>query len=223
MRTRWRWLSPALLVASLAAWAGSAHAGWTLDDKVRWRHFGRGDIGFSEAGFATSLSNPVTPRGSDTMYVCAAPARVDTTTEFSLLDCDAQPTTSQGATAVDSLVGAWFIIVADSNVASTVNFKNTTVTFQVNYGGNAGNWQTVFSAVSTLATDGTKNLIVPIWRRLAAVSTDLGIDYTYPDAIMAPRVRALVTWGTSSAAPQCRIRIKKWATGPVIQRQGSDF
>jgi len=220
MSTRWRWLSPALFVLSLLAFAAPAFAGWKLDDKVKWRHFGRGDIGFSENGFATATSTPISPRGSDTLWVSAAPARVDTTSEWSMLDCDTEPLTTQGANTADSLAAAYFIIAADSNVASTVNFKNTTVTFQVNYGFNAGNWQTIFgAAISTLPTDGTKTLIVPIFRRLAAITTDLGIDLGHPGDAFAPRMRALVTWGTAAAAPQCRIRIKKWAGGYDVKQE----
>lgn len=196
-------LMGALLI--LTAFAGVSEASWDYqigeNGGPKWRHFGRGDIGFSENG---SL------RYSDTLYVSAAPARVDTTTEWSMLDVDAIGYIEQGSAAADSIASAYFVIQGDSTVASTVSFKNTTVTLQVNYGRNNAGWVTVRSALSTLATDGTKTLIVPIWDRLAAITTDLGIDLAHPFDSHAPRMRALVTWGTSAAVPSAIVGIKKF-------------
>lgn len=199
-----RFISAALAMVFVAVLAGSAFASnavWRTGavGTVKWRHAGAGALGFSQpaAGF------------SDTTYVSAAPARADTTTEWSMEDVMPVGVDEFGSAAADSLTPAYFIIQADSSVASSVNFKNTTVTFQVNYGLSTTGWQTVYSALSPLATDGVKTLIVPIFQRLAAITTDVGIDFKHPGDIFAPRVRAIVTWGTSAAVPSATVRIKK--------------
>ena len=202
-----------LTLAAIGAVSWPAQAAWKIED-VKWRFYGRGNIGFGENG---------TLRYTDTTFVSAAPARVDTTTAWTMLDCDNMPLTTQGANAADSLAAGYLIIVADSTVASSVNFKNTTVTIQVNYGFNSAAWQNFAAAYSPLATDGTKALIVPLFERLAAITTDVGIDYLHPHDIFAPQMRALVTWGTAAAAPMSRIRIKKFITSQTVTRQGIDY
>lgn len=195
-----RFIALALTALALASFTATANAGWTVED-VKWRHFGRGNLGFSEQG---------TSRMSDTMYVSAAPARADTTASWSMLDVDAIGYIEQGSAAADSIASAYFVIQADSSVASSVNFKNTTVTLQVNYGQSSAGWMTVRSALSPLATDAAKILVVPIWDRLAAITTDLGIDLAHPFDSHAPAMRAIVTWGTSAAVPSARVVIKKF-------------
>ena len=169
----------ALTALALVSFTATANAGWSYES-VKWRHLGRGALGFSENG---------TARICDTLYVSAAPARVDTTAAWSMLDCDNLFATEQGqtATTADSLAPAYVVIQADSSVASSVNFKNTTVTIQVNYGTSSAGWQTLHSALSPLATDGTKTLIVPVFQRLLSITTDLGIDLTMPGSCFAPQ------------------------------------
>lgn len=194
-----------LTLTALVTFSSPSEAAWKWEYGAnggpKWHHTGRGDLGFSENG---------TTRSSDTLYVSAAPARADTTTEWTMLDVDAIGYIEQGSATADSVASAYFVIQSDSTTASTVNFKNTTVTLQVNYGQNIGGWSTVRSALSPLATDGAKILIVPIWDRLAAITTDLGIDLAHPFDSHAPRMRAIVTWGTSAAAPSSAIGIKKF-------------
>lgn len=197
----------ALLGALLltVAFASSSQAAWKMElganGGPKWHHTGRGDLGFAEYG---------TTRSSDTLYVSAAPARADTTTEWTMLDVDPIGYVEQGSAAADSVASAYFVIQGDSTVASSINFKNTTVTLQVNYGQNNAGWGTVRSALSPLATDGAKTLIVPIWDRLAAITTDLGIDLAHPFDSHAPRMRAIVTWGTAAAVPSAICGVKKF-------------
>lgn len=201
-----------LILAALTSLPSRSDAGWSYEG-VRWRMLGRGAIGFGQG------SSP--PGGTDTTYVSGAPARSDTTTSWNMLDCEHLPLETQGANAADSVASAYVVVVGDSSVASSINFKNTTVTLQVNYAQSSTGWQTIYSALSPLATDGTKALIVPIFSRLAAITTDLGIDYTHPGDSFAPAMRAIVTWGTAAAVPSARVYIKKYSGVQQIGRQGS--
>jgi hypothetical protein len=49
-----------------------------------------------------------------------------------------------------------------------------------------------------------------VFQRLASITTDLGIDLTMPGTCFAPQMRALVTWGASSAVPSARVYVKKF-------------
>ncbi|HXJ68250.1 MAG TPA: hypothetical protein VNM39_05045, partial [Verrucomicrobiae bacterium] len=137
-----RWLLPALALLFVGL-ALPAHAAWNYEP-LKWRHFGRGDLGFSEGS--------VVPRGSDTTYVSAAAARVDTTTEWNMLDAEPQTPTSIGGTAADSSQIGAVIVCGDSTVASTFTWAATTVTIQVNYGQQNTGWTTVGAAISPLGT-----------------------------------------------------------------------
>ncbi len=205
-RTLTRWLLPALLMLV----AVPAFAAWNYE-AVKWRHFGRGDLGFSEGS--------VTPRGSDTLYVSAAAARVDTTTAWNMLDAEPSPTGTisiGGATADSTQVGA-VIVVGDSAVASTFAWGATTMQLQVNYGANSTGWTSVGSTISPLATTTQKSIVFPIWN-LPVATAHLGsttFNATYN--VFAPNVRALITWGTAAAVPQARVYVRKWIGTGVIQ------
>jgi hypothetical protein len=217
-RIKARWLTPALLVvAAFVGFAPSAKATWSYE-QLRWRHFGRGDIGFSENGPVTPTSNPVSPRGSDTLYVSGAAARVDTSTAFNMLDSEPSPTGAVsigGSTADSSQVGA-VILAADSTVLSTLAWAATICQFQVNYGQNSTGWTSVGSTISPLGTTTQKALVFPMWQ-LPVTTAHLGsttFNSTYN--IFAPQVRVLITWGTAAAVPSARLYVRKWVgTGSI--------
>jgi len=210
-RTFVRWATSALLTLGLILVAvAPASAAWKYEP-IKWRHGNAGALGFSV---------PQPNLYSDTTFISAAPARADTTTAWSMLDSEPFPGVENGATATtaDTIAAGYVVIAGDSTVASTVDFTNTTVTIQVNYGVNSTGWQTIQSATSPLATAGTKALLVPMYQRLGAITTDLGIDFKHPGDIFAPQVRAIVTWGTAAAVPSARVYVKKWVGRNVIQR-----
>jgi len=208
-----RWLAPALFV--LVGFIGlvpSAHAAWTYEP-LKWRHFGRGDLGFSEGS--------VTPRGSDTTYVSAAAARVDTTTEWNMMETEPQTPTSIGGTAADSSQIGAVIVTGDSAVASTFTWAATTITIQVNYGSQNTGWTTVGAAISPLGTTTQKAIIAPMIPCPVGTahlgSTTFNAAYNY----YAPRCRALVTWGTAAAVPSARVYVRKWIGSSVVAQPRS--
>ena len=94
---RARLMQVALVASSLLMLSATAHAAWKVED-LRWRMLGRQAIGFS-------ASNPVI-NGTDTSFVAAAPARLDTTTSWSMLDCDnVSLTGSMGGTVTGQVLG----------------------------------------------------------------------------------------------------------------------
>lgn len=195
-----RWLVPALLsIAALLCFSTPADAAWKLEN-VKWRMNGRQAIGFGAPD----------GRGTDTTYVSAAPARADTTTEWSMIDAEPYAFGNGIPTTADSVFAGHVIVAGDSAVASTVDFTGTTVTLQVNYGDRAGGWQNFASAISPLPTAGTKSVFIPLLARNVSITADIGPDYLSPGQIFAPRLRAIVTWGTSAAVPSARVRVRKW-------------
>lgn len=200
-----------LCVLGVAASAGDALAYWKLQP-VKWTH--PGTTPHSDFTVVAGL------RGwaRDTLTIPMAAAKVDTSAEFSLLDCDMPTPIDYGRTATtgDSTAFAFVCLVADSGVASSVNWKNTTVALQVNYGDGAG-WQTGLSW-ATLPTDGQKVNILPIWSSLSALTNDLPVDLTSPLGLVAPRARIIVTGGTAVAAPQTRIYVKKFYRNVTIDK-----
>lgn len=193
-----------LLTTALVA---TANAAWVYQP-VKWTHPGLtssqdGTLFANHKGFVR-----------DTTWLPMAAAKVDTTAEFSLSDAELIGPAEYGrtSTTADTLVGAWVLLVADSNVASSVNWKNTTVTLQVNYGSGAG-WQTAPTLTVTM-TDGQKVLPIPLVASVPALTNDIPVDLTTPVlAFGAPRYRAIVTGGTSVAAPMTRVYVKKFIRG----------
>lgn len=190
----------------LTAFASTALAEWHFEP-VKWSHPGiTSSTDFGSVALAVH-------RGfvRDTTWIPMAVARVDTSAEFSLLDCDPIPPAQYGRTAAtgDSTALAFVCLVADSSVASTVTWNSTAVQLQVNYGRGAG-WQNASNG-SGIPTSGQKVLIAPIWASLSALTNDLPIDLTSPLGNVAPRARIIVTGGAASvAAPSTRIYVKKW-------------
>jgi hypothetical protein len=215
-----RWLMPALLViVALSAFSPPADAAWTITKRgdINWRHRGAGAIGFGQpaSGF------------SDTSSVSAAPARLDTTTEWSMLNCDNMTVGAQGTVTEDSLAPAYFILQADSSVASSVAYTTTAIQFQVNYGSSDVGWvSTNGTAYPHNFTNLAKIVHQPIWSRVSglldkdAMAEAGGATTGATPGIFAPRMRAIVTWGTAAAVPTCRIFVKKWVTEQAITHQG---
>lgn len=204
-----RWLALALVVlASVLGFVGQAHAAWRMED-LPFRMLGRQAIGFSARN--TMIG------GVDTLFVAAAPARADTSMEFSLLDCENLSTAQYGVTTTDSVACAYIVIQADSNVASTITFKATTVTLQVNYGDSPAGWTPATGAFSALPADNAKSFSVPIFEN---ATFGQAVLVGSRSLVFAPRARVIVTWGASAVAPQSRLFIKKNAGMQQINRAG---
>lgn len=210
-----RALLGALLLVT--AFASVALAEWKLEP-VKWSHPGiTSTTDFGAVALATH-------RGwvKDTTWVPIAAARIDTTAEFSLMNCEtptAQDFGSTGST-VDSLAGAWVFFVPDSNVASTIVWGAATVSIQANYGQGA-NWQTVYTYTAD-PTSGQKQLAIPIFVR-AGITTDLGPKLDFPMGAFAPRCRAIFTGGTSAAGPSTRVYVKKFVGKGSVEHDAQNW
>ena len=192
----------ALAMLLVTAFAATAHADWNTVP-VMWKHWG-----LTESNAATFSGLRGWMR--DTTYIPMAAAKVDTSAAFSLEDVDMITNLDFGRTATtgDSVASAYVVLVADSSVASSVNWKDTSVKLQVNYGQGAG-WQDAQSW-ALLMTDGQKVMPLPIWQATATITNDLPINLASPSLLYAPSCRVIVTGGTSVAAPQTRIFIRKY-------------
>lgn len=198
----------------------AAHADWKYTD-IPWTHPGiAADLQNGSSGTTT-----VGLRGwlRDTTYIPMAAAKVDTTGEWTMTDCEFVNPVTYGHPAADTAFAGFFLLVADSAVGSTVHFGDgCTVELQVNYGRSSAGWNSLVTYTLN-PTSGNKVLAVPITSALVAVDTDVSKGSTAAPVIraLAPRMRAIFTGGTSAAAPQTRIRVLKFYSNVV--KAGRDF
>lgn len=133
-----------------------------------------------------------------------------------MMDSEPQSPTSIGGTAADSSQIGAVIVCGDSTVASTFTWAATTVTIQVNYGQSNTGWTTVGAAISPLGTTTQKAIIAPMIALPVGTahigSTTFNAAYNF----FAPRVRALVTWGTAAAVPMARVYVRKWVAAGAV-------
>jgi hypothetical protein len=219
-----RWLAPALCaLVGFVGFAPSAHAAWTME-ALKWKRWTPVAVPYSYGGHVFT---------QDTTWVSGTTTSglTDTTSSWSMLDADVMPASDYGtvATTGDSTIAGYFIVTADSNVASTVIFKATTVQFQVNYGTNNGGWQTFSAAAYPIAPDdGVKVICVPLLSRFLSITNDLGpttgAALSQPNTIFAPNVRAIVSWGASNTAvPMARCYVKKYIKNINVQRSSQPY
>jgi hypothetical protein len=212
-----RWLAPALCaLVGFVGFAPSAHAAWTME-ALKWKRWTPVAVPYSYGGHVFT---------ADTNWVSGTTTGglVDTTSAWSMLDCDIVNIGDAGEVALDSTLAATFIIAADSNVASTVIYKATTVKFQVNYGTNNGGWNDLTTAYGGLPTDAIKHLLIPIFAAARVVTADLGVDYNFPGGCFAPNMRAIVSWGASNTAvPMARCYVRKYIRNINVNRQSQPY
>ena len=163
------------------------------------------------AGANSGSPNVIGSSSQDTTFLPMAASQPDTSGAFTLTDCMPFAANQLGRAGAlsDSTVVAWIVIASDSTVASSVNFKNTTVALQLNMGSNSANWATAIT-YSPLETDGTKFIRIPI--SMQGKGNFFGIDYAQTGGLIGENCRLIVTGGTAVAAPMCRVYLLKPTT-----------
>lgn len=191
-----RFVHCALLAAiALVVTAPLAHARWSEPQDISWWRARSNTV----QGF---------PNRADTLYTPIAASKADTSAAFNLLDSDLPGIWALGKSAADSTQVGWLVILGDSTVTNTVNFKATTCAIQVNWGASSIGWTTAVTYTSA-QTDGTKFWAIPLFASLGAL-TDYGIDAAQVGYLFAPSLRVIVTGGSSATVPMARIRLIKY-------------
>ena len=182
-----------LVLALALLTVSSAHAGW-VSDQLNWVRSNSTDGLYFKSQVTTG-----------------AASKVDTTEAFSLDDADFPPiAVGLNGTTLDTVVVAKLVIYGDSTVASTINFKDASVSIQANAGSNSSGWQAARS-VATLNTDGQKYIEIPIYASNNAVSKQLYIDRTGDYSLFGNSFRAILTEGsTGSAVPTMKVKLVKF-------------
>lgn len=160
----------------------------------------------------------------DTTWIPMAASRVDTTAEFSLLDCDPIPSFATGHTSTtqDTTLLAYVVLTSDSTAASSVDWDQSTVAMQVNYGDRIGGWETAFTFHGSLDwVSGQKSVRVPIAAGVTTNTTDSFADYNASLANVAPRCRLIVTGSAAVAAPSARVFVMKWNATSIEKDAGN--
>lgn len=182
-----------LVLALALLTVSSAHAGW-VSDQLNWVRSNSTDGLYFKSQVTTG-----------------AASKVDTTESFTLDDADFPPiAVGLNGTTLDTVVVAKLIIYGDSTAASTINFKDASVSIQANAGSNSAGWQAARS-VATLNTDGQKYIEIPIYASNNAVSKQLYIDRTGDFSLFGNSFRAILTEGaTGSAVPAMKVKLVKF-------------
>lgn len=200
----------------LTAFASTALAEWKLEP-VKWSHPGltSSQDGTTWAGLRGGFLR-------DTLYLPIAASKVDTTAEFSLMNCESPTASDMGktSTTVDTLAGAYVIFQPDSAVASTITWGAATCAIQVNYG-NGANWQTAYTYTLD-PTAGQKQFVVPIYW-VSTPANDTAPALGQVGAIFGPRVRAIFTGGTSAAGPSTRVFVKKFVGKGSVEHDAQNW
>src|SRR5690349_14708580 len=135
----------ALLSAFLARPAAAYQGGnYWVHENINWLHQRTWN---TPAGAASGSANVIGSSSQDTTFLPMAASQPDTSGSFTLTDCMPFAANQLGRAGAlsDSTVVAWIVIASDSTVASSVNFKNTTVALQLNLGQNSANWATAIT------------------------------------------------------------------------------